>query len=818
MLPVWAVVVSVCAALSLAGAVHAQPAIPLFDAELDPWTTGDGAGGDNFGRTVVQDGDWLAVGAPGDVLPDPNSITGASLGSVYLYARDGGGWSLAQTLRVPDAVNGATFGLSLAMAGDLLIVAAPRSNVLGPNDAGTVYSFRRDGGGVWQFESRLDSAEPVGDGNFGHALLLLSATELLISAPGEADRGELGAGAVYRFTYDGASWQQQSRMVAESAEAGARFGWAMTRWGSDLLVGVAFAGADNAGAVDRLSLPTGTPIDRLSSPFAAQGNFGFALHASASLLAVGAPSANVTAIDGAGAVALYRDPALALPPELLNAQMVEAQARFGEALWVDATRLLVGAPQADVAPGFDEGMVEYFDVSGVAALFQGALSNPFPGLSGRLGKAIAVDGSGDLLIGADLDRVGPNNAQGSLSLFRVAGQGYAAPERITRGDGAYLERFGSSVSVDRQWAAVGSFLERTVDGGAEAGAVYLYRRVGGQWLRHQRLQSPQPAVEQRFGISLSLVGQRLLVGAYWDASLGTIDAGAAYLFELVGDTWQPTQSLYPPKPQAEGNFGFAVALNRSDNSLVVGEPGANSPAANQGAGHVFRRQGGIWSLVATLQSDQTEPNANYGSAVAMDGDRVLLGGPGATINGINQAGAVTHFRASPNWQLAERLTAPQPSEAALFGQAVAVQGDRIAISASQETVGSQPVAGAIYTRDAAGLFRRLVAVDALAGDRLGSQLAMCGSRLLAGAPGVDNNGESSQGAAYVWADRAGLWQPLPRFLTPDGGALEGLGLAVACDGEIGFAGAPFKAVINPQEGRAYSVIIGNLFADQFESP
>ncbi|MCB1609460.1 MAG: hypothetical protein KDI71_21050, partial [Xanthomonadales bacterium] len=519
MLPAWARAVSVCVMLLWSLTALAQGFTPQFDAELDPWTTGDGDGGDNFGRALAQDGDWLAVGAPGNVLPDPDSITGTSQGTVYLYQRVGPNWEYRQTLLVPDPVHGATFGLSLAMLDDLLIAAAPRSSVPGPVDAGLVYQFSRDQSGRWNWTGTFESAAPSADGNFGQALLLRSATELLIGAPGESDRSQTGAGAVYQFIQTDGRWQLQTRLVAQVAEAGARFGSSLGLLGNDLLVGVPRAESDDRGAVERLSLATGASVARTLSTLGADSGFGEALFSSGNFIAVGAPNAAVGGTSGAGAVALFRGADLGAAPEILGSQVVEAQARFGEALWISGARLWVGAPQADVPPGFDEGVVEYYDLALPTAVFEGALVNPFPGLSGRLGKAIRIDSAGTVMLGADIDKVGPNNGQGSVSIFTPAGAGYGPPERLTRGDGASLERFGSSVVVEREWAVVSSFLERT-EVGAEAGAVYVYRRVDGQWQRYQRILSPDPAVEQRFGASLALLGDRLLVGAYWDRSQG----------------------------------------------------------------------------------------------------------------------------------------------------------------------------------------------------------------------------------------------------------------------------------------------------------
>ncbi len=786
-------------------------AAPRQVQTLDPWTTGDGAAGDGFGNALARQDDWLAIGASGKVVPVPGILNGFAEGVVYLYQWDGMAWQPTQTLFLPEHSSSANFGGAVAFRGNRLLVGAPRFTVGGAVEAGQAYVYQRSGPDQWALIATLDSPLPEADGRFAAALSWLSDDELVIGAPRETDRGQGGAGRVHRYAFDGSDWQLVGTLLPVAAEADAGFGSALLPWQGGLLVGVPNAGADDAGAVDQFGDLASPVLQRLAGVFGASASFGAAIAGDDQRLAIAAPSGDVGAVAAAGRVALYLAGPAAIPDQLLSAPAPGELARYGQALVLRDDRLWIGAPQADVAGDPDEGEVHVYPLDGSGAGSPLTLSDPAVGLSGRLGIALAIEADGSLLAGADLDRVGPNG-QGSVKRFAVAGSGYASATRIDRGDGAYLERFGSAVALRGEWAVAASFLERT-EVGAEAGAAYVYRLVDGQWERFQRLLSPDPATEQRFGVAVALSDTHLAVGAYWDATTGVIDAGAAYVYRFDGAQWILQSSLRAPEPELEEFFGFSVALH--GDRLLVGAPGSNRSDFDEGAAYLYRLQADQWQLESTLEVPGSEFVAFYGTRVALGPDLALLSAPGASSSGVSGAGAVAAFRLNGDWAFERRITAPMPMAGAGFGAAVALEGDTIAVAASTDPAAGAS-AGAVYIEHDGAPMLQLTAADALPGDRLGSALALTGDVLLAGAPGVDIADQSSQGALYRWLYRNGQWQPDPRLLIDEGSGLDGFGLSLAADGEWAFAGAPFKAVTHPQEGRVYAVAVGELFADGFE--
>ena len=199
----------------------------------------DGRLGDNFGRSLVQDGNTLVVGAPG-------------AGAAYVFARDeAGSWKQTGKLEPSVSGEGADFGgtngrttrtRAVAIAGERVIVASFNAGERPGTGTGAVHVFRRDEAG-WSEEAVLAPADTDDADGFGWAVAA-EAGLIFVSAPG----AEQAAGAVYVFSGDGnGAWRQESRLSASGLAAGSLLGMDI-----DVHDGRLYAGAprhDRSGAV-----------------------------------------------------------------------------------------------------------------------------------------------------------------------------------------------------------------------------------------------------------------------------------------------------------------------------------------------------------------------------------------------------------------------------------------------------------------------------------------------------------------------------------------------------------------------------------------
>ncbi|MBI1928346.1 FG-GAP repeat protein, partial [Candidatus Poribacteria bacterium] len=152
------------------------------------------------------------------------------------------------------------------------------------------------------------------------------------------------------------------------------------------------------------------------------------------------------------------------------------------------------------------------------------LLNPTPAASDYFGFSVSVDGD-RVLVGAYGDDTGATDAGAAYLFDAVTG---VLLHTFTNPTPAGGDLFGWSVSVDGDRILVGAVLDDT--GASDAGAAYLFDAVTGVLL--QTFTNSTPAGGDLFGYSVSVNGDRVLVGAMSDDT-GTTDAGAAYLFDAV---------------------------------------------------------------------------------------------------------------------------------------------------------------------------------------------------------------------------------------------------------------------------------------------
>ena len=158
---------------------------------------------------------------------------------------------------------------------------------------------------------------------------------------------------------------------------------------------------------------------------------------------------------------------------------------------------------------------------------------------------------------------------------------WGGEQKLLASDAAELDQFGCSVSLANDRALVGAYGES--DG---RGAAYVFVKSGDAWIEEQKLVASDGAEADKFGSSVSLGADRILVGAYGaDAS-----RGAAYVFVKSGNSWTEEQKLVASDGAAGENFGYSVSL-AGDRALI----GAHGSGAARGAAYVFVKSGDSWT-------------------------------------------------------------------------------------------------------------------------------------------------------------------------------------------------------------------------------
>lgn len=380
----------------------------------------------------------------------------------------------AQTagLEAHDAAEGDAFGVSVAIDGAIAVVGAPYGDRDGL-DSGSAYIYVQSGD-TWVLNLQLPPAGPVvasdvriavaaGD-RFGSAVAV-SGRYAVIGAPGD-DAAAGGAGAAYVFErcppFDACTqpWTEMAKLIASDAAQGDDFGVSVAISGDHVIVGASFADAATGAAyVFRRSGDSWFELDKLTAEDAAAGDL------------------------------------------------------FGASVAISGDHAVVGAYGA--------------------------------------------------------------GASGAAYVFRRNGDTWDQVDRLTVDDVAAASRFGASVAVSSEHAIVGAPDD---DGGgtlANAGAAYVFRRNGDAWDQVDRLVASDAARFHGFGLSVSISGDDAIVGAPGGGD--TANAGAAYVFRRIGDAWTEVDALTADDGVQDDFFGVSVAIN--GDVAIVGAPTDGAPGS-----------------------------------------------------------------------------------------------------------------------------------------------------------------------------------------------------------------------------------------------
>ncbi|MCB9897041.1 MAG: hypothetical protein H6825_03440 [Planctomycetes bacterium] len=367
-------------------------AVPLRAQTFETTLTPDEVHEDLFGQAVALEGTTLAVGAPSDNDGDTDT------GSVHVFVHDGGAWQLQAELDVdPSDLYGANLGASLALDGDTLLAGAfgvSDGNWTQPGfQRGAAYVFERDAG-TWTRVARLQPALAAGGDHFGLAVALFG--DLAVVGAPYADPSGEGSGRAWVYREVAGVWTEEALLEPDDGGADQRFGRSVAVGTGGVFVGAPIADGvvPGAGAVYRFTFDGSvwTQADKLVAPDGASGDrFGLTLALDGTRLAIGAPQRTVGGKRHAGAVAVWEDAAGWTQQAWVGEAVPRTLAHVGSALDLQGERLIVGLPEDDDAAP-QAGAARIFVLTG-GVWSEGAKLLPAQPTSGdALGESVALSG------------------------------------------------------------------------------------------------------------------------------------------------------------------------------------------------------------------------------------------------------------------------------------------------------------------------------------------------------------------------------------------------------------------------------------------
>ncbi|CAK8720703.1 FG-GAP repeat-containing protein [Candidatus Electrothrix laxa] len=367
----------------------------------------------------------------------------------------------------------------------------------------------------------------------------------------------------------------------------------------------------------------------------------------------------------------------------------------------------------------------------------------------------------------------------------------ATAQKLLADDGAANDLFGYSVSVSGDTAIIGAPYDDNFKGSAYAFA----RDADGSWNQQQKLQAGDRAVGDLFGNSVSVSGDTVIIGAFFDDNY----KGSAYAFTRATDgSWSEQQKLLAGDGATNDLFGNSVSV--SGDTAIIGAPNDDN---YKGSAYAFTRAAdGSWSQQPKLQAGDGAAGDNFGNSVSVSGDTALIGALGAD----SWAGAAYAFTGSDGiWSQQQKLTATEgtATDEDMFGSSVTLSSDgSIALIGAAFYAGEQ---GAAYifirSGDLWSQQQRLTASEGMEMDGFGCSVSLSSDAdtALVGAYGDD----SEQGAAYIFTGSGGIWSQQQMLTVADGTAGDRFGLSVAVSGDTVVVGAYFDDDKGDDSGSAY---------------
>ena len=587
--------------------------------------------------------DLLLVGSPREFA------RGDGEGQAVLYQFSEGDWHRIQSFN--DSASW-SFGTTVDMDAQRIVISSPAESN-GTGDFGAVYVYVQ-GATKWELDGVVQAGAGSYLGQFGLALSL-DGSFLAVGEPAwdESSGGNEGRAHIWRLGANGAYAQLQT-VEPDQSERGRGFGWSLELEGD--------------------------------------------------VLAVGGPSIYGGAIDDGGRAWIFRkngdyyeqDARLEAP-----APMVDEQELFGYSIALDGTRVVIGRPGKDLdATHPSHGSVHLYLDDGTSWLHEQELIADELGAQ-RLGTSVDVS-AGRVVAGMPGDG-GYGADSGAVAIFERTKVEWEQAARISAMDGQERAEFGHSVSMSGERVAVGS---PSFDGETSSRAAYIYDSTDGWQQQPEETVVPtlfaDASIDPVTPLDGAAFGYRVAHDGDWGiavelpvepGSLGTVS-----FLHRSGSEWSVVQvdDLDDHVPNGSGGSNASVAIDEDWAIVGLGMP------VKFGNVLLYTRDGsGTWTLEHVF-ANPIPSDGTFGATVDLNrnNERVVVGSPGADPNGVVH----TYALVNSTWQLMtitpdERGEGGGGSPSQFFGQGLEfLAGNWLAIGAP----GEEDLVGKVYIYNLSG--------------------------------------------------------------------------------------------------------------------
>ncbi len=291
-----------------------------------------------------------------------------------------------------------------------------------------------------------------------------------------------------------------------------------------------------------------------------------------------------------------------------------------------------------------------------------------------------------IAIGAPRDLHGGDNLEGSFGhqgfgavyIFTPKGKNWKQHAKLLPPKPVELDRFGDAVSIYRTTVLIGS--PGDDEAGKNAGSAFVFVRNGEEWIQQSKLMPKDLNGSDSFGQAVVISGNTAIVGAPNHTHGGIRYAGAAYVFVRQGEKWREQAKLTANNPGKADRFGSSLSI--AGDTLIIGAPLADTNAGrDSGAAYIFQRNGNKWQQQARLIGKDVKPADRFGQGVSTTGRNAIIGAPFASDHQHVGSGAAYSFaRVDGHWVEKTKVVPEDRGQRLNYGSWVSMRGDMIIVA------------------------------------------------------------------------------------------------------------------------------------------
>jgi hypothetical protein len=367
------------------------------------------------------------------------------------------------------------------------------------------------------------------------------------------------------------------------------------------------------------------------------------------------------------------------------------------------------------------------------------------------------------LVASPQQDISDKQSVGSVTFFKQTNAEWKVAQTVFPENPSSLANFGMSVAIEGTTAVISAIGDH--EGGLFSGAVYVYNYdyLEGLWIQTAKLKASDTGVGKRFGHSVTIQENMIVVGAY-NADGHEAKSGAAYIFKKdeLGN-WQEEQKIYATAGLANDYFGHQVHILDATN-IAVGAYNADGHKERSGAVYIFNKVNGVWTQKAKLFDAEGASSDLFGFSLS-SGPRntsstssgypgiLFIGAPGTNDEQLGQTGSVYFYVENVNgWEQSTELIEEGSNHNDHFGVSVSCnEKGNLFVGANRANNNTNTSSGKVYVYDTFSADGSAVSGVELSTslinsyDHYGSNVVSHKEHIIIGSPYADTEGLTNSG-------------------------------------------------------------------------